>query len=113
MTEPPRRDTLSLGLTTAAGLGQVPGWALQELAQGGVDGAVPDLPANFVTGATDGSRRNLDTRKVDGMITPADQFFYIQHYDRPEVDKATFRLKLTGLVTKPVELTLADLQSMR
>jgi len=47
------------------------------------------------------------------MITPADQFFYIQHYDRPEIDKAAFRLRLTGLVNKPVELTLADLQSMR
>ena len=52
----------------------------------------------------------LDIRKIDGLITPNDQFFSIQHYNQPEVDPATYRLKLTGLVDKPIELTLADLQ---
>jgi DMSO/TMAO reductase YedYZ molybdopterin-dependent catalytic subunit len=113
MTDITRRDTLRLGLTTAAGLALIPEWALPALAQGEVDVPFTDFPANFVTGAADGARRNIDIRNVDGMLTPADQFFYIQHYDRPEIDKAAFRLKLTGLVNKPVELTLADLQSMR
>jgi DMSO/TMAO reductase YedYZ molybdopterin-dependent catalytic subunit len=113
MTDITRRDTLRLGLTTAAGLALIPEWALPALAQGEVDVPFTDFPANFVTSPADGARRTIDLRKVDGMITPADQFFYIQHYDRPEIDKAAFRLKLTGLVTKPVELTLADLQSMR
>ena len=113
MTDITRRDTLRLGLTTAAGLALIPEWALPAFAQGEVDVPFTDFPANFVTSPADGARRTIDLRKVDGMITPADQFFYIQHYDRPEIDKAAFRLRLTGLVNKPVELTLADLQSMR
>ena len=113
MTEITRRDTLRLGLTTVAGLALIPEWALPALAQGEVDVPFTDFPANFVTSPADGLRRTIDLRKIDGLITPADQFFFIQHYDRPEIDKAAFRLKLTGLVDKPAELTLADLQSMR
>ena len=112
MIEMTRRDTLRLGLA-AAGLALVPEWALPALAQGEVDVPFTDFPANFVTGPADGARRVLDIRKIDGLITPADQFFFIQHYDKPQLDKAAYRLKLTGLFTKPAELSLADLQSMR
>ena len=112
MNEMTRRDTLRLGLM-ASSLALVPEWAVPALAQGEVDVPFTDFPANFVTAAADGARRTIDLRKIDGMITPADQFFFIQHYDKPQVDKASYRLKLTGLVTKPTELTLADLQSMR
>ena len=112
MIEMTRRDTLRLGLA-AAGLALVPEWALPAPAQGEVDVPFTDFPANFVTGPADGARRVLDIRKIDGLITPADQFFFIQHYDKPQLDKAAYRLKLTGLFTKPAELSLADLQSMR
>jgi DMSO/TMAO reductase YedYZ molybdopterin-dependent catalytic subunit len=113
MNEITRRETLRLGLTTAAGLALLPEWALPALAQGEVDVPFTDYPANFVTSPPDGARRALDVRKMEGLITPADQFFFIQHYNKPEIDKASYRLKLTGLVTKPTELSLADLQSMR
>jgi DMSO/TMAO reductase YedYZ molybdopterin-dependent catalytic subunit len=113
MNEMTRRETLRLGLTTAAGLAFIPEWALPVLAQGEVDVPFTDYPANFVTSPADGARRAIDLRRIDGLITPTDQFFFIQHYDKPQVDAATFRLKLTGLVAKPAELSLADLQSMR
>jgi DMSO/TMAO reductase YedYZ molybdopterin-dependent catalytic subunit len=113
MNEMTRRDTLRLGLTAAAGLALVPEWAIPALAQGEVDVPFTDFPANFVTSPADGARRTIDLRKIDGLITPADQFFFIQHYDKPQVDKAAYRLKMTGLVDKPMELTLTDLQSMR
>ena len=113
MREMTRRETLRLGLATTAGLALIPEWALPALAQGEVDVPFTDYPANFVTGPADGARRVLDLRKIDGLITPTDQFFFIQHYDKPQVDGASYRLKLTGLVSKPTELSLADLQSMR
>ena len=113
MREMTRRETLRLGLATTAGLAMIPEWALPALAQGEVDVPFTDYPANFVTGPADGARRVLDLRKIDGLITPTDQFFFIQHYDKPQVDGASYRLKLTGLVSKPTELSLADLQSMR
>ena len=107
-----RRDTLKRGLAAAATLALVPEWALPALAQGEVDVPFTDIPATFNTGPADGARRFLDLRKIDGLITPADQFFFIQHYDKPQIDGAAYRLKLTGLVKTPVELSLAELRAM-
>jgi DMSO/TMAO reductase YedYZ molybdopterin-dependent catalytic subunit len=90
----------------------LPDLVLPALAQGEVDVPFTDFPANFVTAPADGARRMIDLRRIDGLITPADQFFFIQHYDKPQVDAAAYRLKLTGLVSKPTELSLAELQSM-
>jgi DMSO/TMAO reductase YedYZ molybdopterin-dependent catalytic subunit len=91
----------------------VPDWALPALAQGEVDVPFTDVPATFNFSPPDGARRFLDLRTIDGLITPTDRFFFIQHYNKPELDAAAYRLKLTGLVSKPTELSLGDLQSMR
>lgn len=107
-----RRQTLK-GAAALAALALVPEWGLPVLAAGEEDVPFTDVPANFVIAPPDGSRRMLDIRKLDPGLTPADQFFYIQHYNRPEVDASTWRLKLTGLVHKPTDLTLSDLQSMK
>ena len=96
-----------------AALAVVPEWALPALAQGDVDVPFTDIPATFNPSPADGARRSLDLRKIDGLITPTDQFFFIQHFDKPELDAARHRLTLTGLVDKPVTLSLADLQSMK
>ena len=108
-----RRETLRRGAAAAALLALVPEWALPALAQGDVDVPFTDIPATFTPAPANGARRMLDIRTIDGSITPNDQFFFIQHYNRPEADAATFKLKFTGLVTKPTELSLADLQGMR
>lgn len=107
-----RRQTLK-GAAALAALTLVPEWAFPALAEGEEDVPFVDVPANFVIAPADGSRRMLDIRRVDSGLTPADQFFYIQHYNRPEVDASTWRLKLSGLVHRPTALTLSDLQSMK
>jgi DMSO/TMAO reductase YedYZ molybdopterin-dependent catalytic subunit len=108
-----RRETLKRGLAAAGALSLVPEWALPVLAQGEVDVPFTDVPDTFNAAPPDGARRFLDLRKIDGFLTPTDQFFFIQHYNKPELDAASYRLKLTGLVDKPVELSLSDLRSMR
>jgi DMSO/TMAO reductase YedYZ molybdopterin-dependent catalytic subunit len=108
-----RRDTLKRGLAAAGALALVPEWALPALAQGDVDVPFLDVPESFNPRPADGSRRSLDLRTIDGMLTPTDHFFFIQHYDRPAIDAATWRLNITGLASKPAALSLADLQSMR
>jgi DMSO/TMAO reductase YedYZ molybdopterin-dependent catalytic subunit len=112
VNEMTRRETMKRGLATLGALALVPEWALPALAQGDVDVPFTDIPATFTANAADGARRSLDLRKIDGLLTPNDQFFFIQHYNKPEIDPAAFRLKLTGLVDKPTEISLADLQSM-
>jgi sulfite oxidase len=52
-------------------------------------------------------------RYFDQYLTPVDAFFVRQHLPRPApIDRAAYRLTLNGMVSKPVEATLADLQRL-
>jgi len=108
-----RRDTLKMGVAAAGLIALVPEWALPALAQGDTDVPFTDIPATFNPVNPTGANRFLDIRKIDGLITPTDQFFFIQHYNKPEIDPGAYALKLTGLVNKPSDLSLADLRAMR
>ena len=109
-----RRETLRRGLAAASVLAFVPDWATPALAEDQVEVPFTDLPQNFNPGSNpNATTRVLDIRKIDGPFTPKEQFFALQHMNRPEIDPAAYRLKLTGLVNKPAELTLADLRGMR
>jgi DMSO/TMAO reductase YedYZ molybdopterin-dependent catalytic subunit len=103
-----RRDSLKMGLTIASL------FAMPALGQGETDIPFTDYPANFNPNPNpDAPTRFLDIRKIDGHITPTDQFFFIQHYNRPEIDPLTYKLKFTGMVSKPQELLLADIKAMK
>jgi DMSO/TMAO reductase YedYZ molybdopterin-dependent catalytic subunit len=107
-----RREILkgSLAFAGLSALG-IPEWALPALAQGETLVPFTDIAANTTFGAQ-GDRRRLDIRKIDGPFTPKDQFFTTQHYGHPQIDLATFRLKVTGLVDRPKSLSLDELQKM-
>jgi sulfite oxidase len=52
-------------------------------------------------------------RYFDQYLTPVDAFFVRQHLPRPApIDRAAYRLTLNGMVSKPVEVTLADLERL-
>src|SRR5438132_3432800 len=49
----------------------------------------------------------------DTWVTPVDAFFVRQHIPRPApIDPAAHRVKISGMVSKPVDLSLADLQKL-
>jgi DMSO/TMAO reductase YedYZ molybdopterin-dependent catalytic subunit len=106
-----RRDVLR-GTLTAAGLGMlgIPEWVLPALAQGETVVPFTDAPAAFPP--PKGESRQYDVRTIDGPFTPADRFFTTQHYGHPVVEPATFRLKVTGLVNKPLSLSLDELRAI-
>ena len=108
------RRQLIKGSLAVAGLGMlgIPEWALPVLAQGETVVPFTDLPANFNPNPAP-DRRLLDVRKIDGPFTPADQFFTTQHYGHPTIDPASYRLKVSGLVNKPLTLSLDDLRRMK
>jgi DMSO/TMAO reductase YedYZ molybdopterin-dependent catalytic subunit len=109
-----RRETLRMGLTAASLLALLPEGSLPALAQGETDVPFTDLPNNFnPAGVPGAATRQLDIRKIDGMLTPKDQFFTTQHFMKPEIDPAKYKLKFTGMVNKPTEFTLADLKTMK
>ena len=110
-TNTTRRRVLQGGLA-AAGLSAlgIPEWAFPVLAQGETLVPFTDLPETFPAPAVD--RRVLDIRTIDGPFTPRDKFFTTQHYGHPEIDPVAFRLKVSGLVDRPLSLSLDELKKM-
>ena len=107
-----RREILKGGLAVA-GLGVLgfPEWALPALAQGETLVPFTDLPDNVnLTPAAD--RRIIDISTIAGQFTPRDQFFTTQHYGHPDVDPVAYRLKVSGLVNRPLSLSLDELKKM-
>ena len=107
-----RREILrgSLAVAGLSALG-IPDWVLPALAQGETVVKFTDIPDNqrFEPGP---DRRLLDIRTIDGPFTPKDKFATTQHYGHPDVDPATFKLKVSGLVDRPKALSLDDLKKM-
>ena len=106
-----RREILKGSLVGLAALG-IPVSALPALAQ--EETVVPflDFPANFNPNPGAG-RRFFDTRKINNFITPADEFYTFQHNGQPQLDPATYKLRITGLFDKPAEFSLDQIKAMR
>jgi DMSO/TMAO reductase YedYZ molybdopterin-dependent catalytic subunit len=112
MNQSTRREILrgSLALAGLSALG-IPEWALPALAQGETVVPFTDLPEN-VRWETPPDRRLLDVRTIDGPFTPKDKFATTQHYGHPDIDPATFKLKVSGLVDRPKSISLDELKKM-
>jgi DMSO/TMAO reductase YedYZ molybdopterin-dependent catalytic subunit len=100
------------GGLAAAGLSAlgIPEWAFPVMAQGETLVPFTDLPETFPAPAVD--RRVLDIRTIDGPFTPRDKFFTTQHYGHPDIDPVAFRLKVSGLVERPLSLSLDELKKL-
>jgi DMSO/TMAO reductase YedYZ molybdopterin-dependent catalytic subunit len=106
-----RRETLKQGLSLA-GLLALADLAVPVLAQGETDVPFTDYPANFTVGGNGSPRRTFDIRTIDGHTVPKDKFFVLQHLNQPEIDPNTYKLKISGMVNKTLDIPLADLRKM-
>src|SRR3989442_7203365 len=107
-----RRDVLRGGVAVEGrGVLGIPDWALQALAQSETLVPFTDIPEN-VRWDTPPDRRITDLRTIDGPFTPKDKFATTQHYGHPVVDPAAFKLKISGLVDRPKQLSLDDLKKI-
>lgn len=107
-----RRDMIK-GSLALAGLGVLgfPEWAFPALAP--QEAVVPftDLPEPLTLERTP-VNRIIDIRTIRDFFTPADEFFTTQHYGHPEIDPATYRLRVSGLVDRSLSLSIDDLRAM-
>jgi DMSO/TMAO reductase YedYZ molybdopterin-dependent catalytic subunit len=105
-----RREVLkgAMAFTGIAAMG-IAGWTIPALAQGEELVPFTDFPADFTPNPRPGVRY-LDTRTIQSFLTPSDQFFTVQHYDQPVLDTRAYKLRITGLLDRPMELTLDDLK---
>src|SRR5437773_5727439 len=108
-----RRETLRRAFAATSLLALAPDWPTPALAEGETDVPFTDIPATFNPNNPNATSRILDIRKIDGPYTPKEQFFAVQHFNRPEIDPAAYRLKFTGMVKKAAEFSVADLRAMR
>ena len=110
--ETTRREVLKQGVALA-GLGVLglPEWAFPALTQEEIPVPFTDLPDTIVLERTPESRI-IDIRTIDRVLTPSNRFFTTQHYGHPQIDLATYRLRVTGLVDRPVALSIDELRAM-
>jgi len=107
-----RRRMLLQGGAAAAGLSVLrlagPAKAFQSQTGGEVIPWLDKLEPNPLPEAV---VQQLDWEKLDSWITPNDQFFGIKHFNLPEIDESDWTLEISGLVDKPMSLTLDDIKA--
>ncbi len=54
----------------------------------------------------------LDWETLKDWLTPQSQAFNVQHYGIPEFEESNFKLEITGLVRRPMTLTLDELKGL-
>jgi DMSO/TMAO reductase YedYZ molybdopterin-dependent catalytic subunit/rhodanese-related sulfurtransferase len=50
---------------------------------------------------------------IGGVVMPTARFYVRNHFDTPRLDPVSWRLEVTGLVDRPLRLSLRDLHNMR
>jgi DMSO/TMAO reductase YedYZ molybdopterin-dependent catalytic subunit len=106
-----RREFLQAGVALGA-MATLPFWSKLALAQDEILIPFTDVPDGFTAPpVTPGAIHFLDTRLIDSFYTPADDFYIVQHYNQPVIAAADYRLRVTGLVDRELNITLDQLQS--
>jgi len=107
-----RRELLKGALGSgvlAAGAASVPNWVMPALAQGEELVPFTDIPETFqLRDKNAGGTYFQDIRQINSFYSSNDQFYVVQHYGQPELDLSSYRLRITGMVDNPMELSLQD-----
>ena len=103
-----RRDLLIRGGAAAAGLTLLPSGLAAALARlAPQEAVIPWLDAP----APGGRANTLDWQALTSWVTPTSDMFSVGHYGTPEVDVASWRLELAGLISRPRTFTLETLRA--
>lgn len=68
-----------------------------------------ETPEKLLSGSMGGSSRT-PLQELHGIMTPADLHFERHHHGIPQIDPATYRLLIHGMVDRPTLFTLDDLK---
>jgi DMSO/TMAO reductase YedYZ molybdopterin-dependent catalytic subunit len=108
-----RRDFLQGGLAVG-GIAATAGmtfWSGLALSQDEVLVPFADVPEGFTAPpVTPGGFHFQDTRFIETFYTPVGNFYIVQHYGQPQVPESSYRLRISGMVDRPAEISLAQLK---
>ena len=68
-------------------------------------------PIKFLDAQPEG--KGLKWENLEEWITPTENLFAVSHYGTPNVDLSTHQLEISGLVRKPLKLTVDELKKRR
>ena len=115
-----RRELLRQAGLVTVGLAvtPVPGWPATWFTQEFRVVLFTDVPENFTGLRGEGgggfpgqNRAAQDLRELSSRVTPTEDFFAVAHYGYPDLDAASYRLQVMGLVERPLTLTLDELKA--
>lgn len=109
-----RREVLKSGLALGglAATAGMPFWSKLALAQGEELVPFTDMPDGYAMAPKAPDTTHIqDTRYIDSFYSSNDDFYVVQHYGQPKISADDYRLRITGLVERPLEFTLAELKS--
>ncbi|MEZ5292281.1 MAG: molybdopterin-dependent oxidoreductase [Vicinamibacterales bacterium] len=104
-------------LTDAAGLAGLAALGIPDWAWAVQDGEEPvvltDYTSSFRIEASETTPRAkcYDLRTLTRWVTPADEHYAFSQTRAPEVDPASYRLRVGGFVQRPLEMTLDQLKA--
>lgn len=105
-----RRQLLKAGVSAGV-LAATAGLPWFALAQGEVPMRFLDVPEGYDPGPRQPGRTHIiDTRQIDSFHSR--DFYVVQHYGQPEVDLASYRLSVTGMVDRPLTFTFDELRAL-
>ena len=107
-----RRTVLKGGSAALAGLSVLrlagPARAFQDTAGGEV---IPWLDQPDENPVPEAVVQLLTWEELDDWITPNDEFFAVRHFNLPTLAESDWSLEVSGLVDKPMTLSLADIKA--
>jgi DMSO/TMAO reductase YedYZ molybdopterin-dependent catalytic subunit len=110
-----RREFLQGGLAVG-GIAATAGmtfWSELALSQDEVLVPFADVPEGFTAPpVTPGGFHFQDTRFIETFYTPVGNFYIVQHYGQPQVPESSYRLRISGMVDRPAEISLAQLKNL-
>ncbi len=115
-----RRDMLRQAGLVTVGLAVTPvaGWPSTWFSQEFRVVPFTDVPDSFTglrggePGPLPGQQRVAqDLRQLTEKVTPTEDYFAVAHYGYPQLDAASYSLRVTGLVERPLTFTLDQLKA--
>src|SRR5262249_60268219 len=76
------------------------------------DDTAPFSAAGLITRQKEPKNLEAPFDRIDSYLTPTELFYIRSHFPTPDLDRATYQLRIDGAVSHPFVLSYDELRSM-